>query len=146
MDDSRKDSSKNVDAALEGLNEANRTRLRRLLLKCSFVTPIVASFGMAALNIDDVAFAANSTAPAPPSDRRAKVDVVKVDTHPAGFGIYRFRYLWSETERASIIEQRERRPDPAGLELKARLSDLRAADDSVIFPWMSCGDLCAAVS
>ena len=112
MDDSSKnsssDSSKNLDAALEGLNEANRARLRRLLLKWSFVAPTIASFGMAALNIDDVAFAANSTSPPPPSDSRAKADVVKVDSHPAGFGIYRFRYLWSETEYVSVIAQEVR--------------------------------------
>jgi hypothetical protein len=108
MDDSSKDSSsssKNLDAALEGINEANRARLRRLLLKWSFVTPIIASFGMAALNIDDVAFAANSTAP---SDSRVKADLVKVDTHPAGFGLYRFRYLWSETEYVGVIAQEVR--------------------------------------
>jgi hypothetical protein len=112
VDDSSKDNSKNLDAALEGINEANRARLRRLLLKCSFVTPIIASFGMAALNIDDVAFAANSTHPAPPSDRRVKADVVKVDTHPAGFGLYRFRYLWSETEYVGVIAQEVRKLMP----------------------------------
>lgn len=108
MDDSKdssRNSGKNLDAALEGINEANRARLRRLLLKCSFATPIIASFGMAALNIDDVAFAANSTAP---SDSRVKADVVKVDTHPAGFGLYRFRYLWGETVYVGVIAQEVR--------------------------------------
>jgi hypothetical protein len=106
VDDSSKNSSKNVDTALEGLDADNRERLRRLLLKCSFVTPIIASFGMAALNIDDVAFAANSTSP--PSDSRVKADVVKVDAHPAGFGLYRFRYLWSKTEYVGVIAQEVR--------------------------------------
>ena len=114
MDDSDKNSGKNLDAALEGLDEANRARLRRLLLKCSFVTPIIASFGMAALNISDVAFAANSTSP-PPSDSRVKADVVKVDTHPAGFGLYRFRYLWSETEYVGVIAQEVRELMPEAI-------------------------------
>jgi hypothetical protein len=106
VDDSSKNVSKdNLDAALDGLNEANRARLRRLLLKWSFVAPTIASFGMAALNIDDVAFAANST---PKSDSRVKADVVKVDTHPAGFGLYRFRYRWSDTEYVGVIAQEVR--------------------------------------
>jgi len=98
--------SKNLDAALEGIDDANRAKLRRLLLKCSFAVPIVASFGMASLNIQDVAFAANSTAP--PSDSRTKAGVVKVGTHPAGFGLYRFRYLWSKTEYVGVIAQEVR--------------------------------------
>lgn len=49
------DDSKKLDAALEGIDEENRTKLRRLFLKCAFVTPIIASFGMAALNVNDAA-------------------------------------------------------------------------------------------
>ena len=49
------ENSKNVDAALDGIEEANRAKLRRLLLKAAFVTPIIASFGMAALNVDQAA-------------------------------------------------------------------------------------------
>ncbi len=61
---------------------------------------------MASLNIQDLAFAANSTAP--PSDSRVKAGVVKVGTHPAGFGLYRFRYLWSKTEFVGVIAQEVR--------------------------------------
>jgi hypothetical protein len=105
------ENSKNLDAALEGLDEANRAKVRRLLLKYSFVTPIVASFGMSALNINDVAMAANSTGYI--SDSRIKADMLKLGTHPAGFGLYRFRYLWSETEYIGVIAQevREVRPE-----------------------------------
>jgi hypothetical protein len=102
-----KEDSKNFDAALEGIDEANRAKLRRLFLKYSFVTPVVASFGMATLNINDVAMAANSTTK-PPSDSRVKAGVVKLGTHPAGFGLYRFRYLWSETEYVGVIAQEVR--------------------------------------
>jgi hypothetical protein len=100
------ENSENVDAALEGIDDTDRAKLRRLFLKYSFVTPVVASFGMATLNINDVAMAANSTTP--PSDSRVKAGVVKLGTHPAGFGLYRFRYLWSETEYVGVIAQEVR--------------------------------------
>jgi hypothetical protein len=54
--------NKKLDAALEGVDEANRTKLRRLLLKCAFVTPIIASFGMAALSVNDAAAQPNGSA------------------------------------------------------------------------------------
>jgi hypothetical protein len=39
------------------------------------------------------------------SDRRLKTRITRVGTHPAGFGLYRFRYLWSDTERFGVLAQ-----------------------------------------
>jgi hypothetical protein len=97
----------NIDAALEGIDEAHRAKLRRLMLKCSFVAPVVASFGMAALSINDAAAASNTF-----SDSRVKAGVAKVGTHPTGFGLYRFRYLWSEIEYVGVIAQEVREVMP----------------------------------
>jgi hypothetical protein len=55
------ENDENVEAALRGLDDTHRAKLRRLLLKYAFVTPIVASFGMSALNLDAMAAALNST-------------------------------------------------------------------------------------
>ncbi len=40
-----------------------------------------------------------------PSDRRLKTGIIRVGTHPAGFGLYRFRYLWSEIEHVGVLAQ-----------------------------------------
>jgi hypothetical protein len=62
------ENDENAEAALQGLDLTQRAKLRRLLLKYAFVTPIVASFGMSALNLDAMAAAVNSTikVPLPP--------------------------------------------------------------------------------
>jgi hypothetical protein len=39
------------------------------------------------------------------SDRRLKTGIISVGTHPAGFGLYRFRYLWSDTEHVGVLAQ-----------------------------------------
>ena len=39
------------------------------------------------------------------SDRRLKTGIIRVGTHPAGFGLYRFRYLWSDTEHIGVMAQ-----------------------------------------
>ncbi len=39
------------------------------------------------------------------SDRRLKTGIIQVGTHSAGFGLYRFRYLWSETEHVGVLAQ-----------------------------------------
>jgi hypothetical protein len=46
------ESSKNLEAALEGVDKEKRATLRRLVVEGAFVTPIVASFAMAGLTID----------------------------------------------------------------------------------------------
>lgn len=39
------------------------------------------------------------------SDRRLKTGIIGVGVHPAGFGLYRFRYLWSDTEHFGVLAQ-----------------------------------------
>ena len=97
----------NLDAALRGIDESKRATLRRLIVKGAFVTPIVASFAMSGLTVERAAAQTNSTSsrPLPPSDRRLKKDVMRVAVHPAGFGIYRFKYLWSDTQYLGVIAQ-----------------------------------------
>jgi hypothetical protein len=116
------ESNRNLDTALDGIDEAKRATLRRLIVKGAFVTPVVASFAMAGLSIDDVAQAQNTTATtttisgvagAPiKSDRRLKTEVARVGTHSAGFGLYRFRYLWSDEEHVGVIAQEVREVMP----------------------------------
>ena len=38
-------------------------------------------------------------------DRRLKTGIVRVGTHRAGFGLYRFRYLWSDIEHVGVLAQ-----------------------------------------
>jgi hypothetical protein len=100
-------SDQNLDAALHGIDEGRRATLRRLIVKGAFVAPIVASFAMSGLTVERAAAQTNSTSsrPLPTSDRRLKRDVARIATHPAGFGIYRFKYLWSDTEYSGVIAQ-----------------------------------------
>ena len=97
----------NLDVALQGIDEGKRATLRRLIVKGAFVTPIVASFAMSGLTVDVAAQAPNATRSRPltPSDRRLKTDVTRIAEHPAGFGIYRFKYLWSDAEYVGVIAQ-----------------------------------------
>jgi hypothetical protein len=39
------------------------------------------------------------------SDIRLKKDVVRIGTHSSGCGIYRFKYLWSDTPYTGAIAQ-----------------------------------------
>ena len=97
----------NLDAALHGIDESKRATLRRLIVKGAFVTPIVASFAMSGLTVERAAAQTNSTSSQPltRSDRRLKKDVMRVAVHPAGFGICRFKYLWSDTQYLGVIAQ-----------------------------------------
>jgi hypothetical protein len=95
---------KALDAALRGIDENRRGMVRRLILKGSFVTPIVASFAMSGLTVEQTAAATNTTH-SRPSDRRLKTDVARIGQHAAGFGIYRFKYLWSDTEFVGVMAQ-----------------------------------------
>jgi hypothetical protein len=49
----------------------------------------------------------------PKVSTRLKTDVTRVAVHPAGFGIYRFRYLWSDVSHIGVMAQevRERVPE-----------------------------------
>jgi hypothetical protein len=92
-----------IDVALAGLDEERRQTVRRLVLKGFFVAPLVVSFSMAGLTVEAAAASGNSTAAI--SDRRLKKDRTRVATNPAGFGIYRFKYLWSDVEHTGVLAQ-----------------------------------------
>jgi hypothetical protein len=98
---------RNLDAALHGVDEDRRATLRRLIVKGAFVAPVVASFAMSGLTVERAAAQTNSTSSRPltPSDRRLKKDVSRMATHPAGFGLYRFKYLWSDAEYSGVMAQ-----------------------------------------
>ena len=97
----------NLNAALHGIDDAKRATLRRLIVNGAFVAPIVASFAMSGLTVERAAAQTNSTSSRPltQSDRRLKTDLVRMAAHPAGFGIYRFKYLWSDTEYRGVLAQ-----------------------------------------
>src|SRR5947207_1395904 len=83
-----------LDAALQGIDDAKRATLRRLIVNGAFVTPIVATFAMSGLTVERAAAQTNSTGSRPltQSDLRLKKDVTRIGVHPAGFGICRFKY------------------------------------------------------
>lgn len=96
---------RNLEAALDSVDEAKRTTLRRLVVKGAFVTPIVASFAMSAMTVDQAAAQSNTTGSGTTSDRRLKTDVVRIGTHADGFGIYRFRYIWGGDAQVGVLAQ-----------------------------------------
>jgi hypothetical protein len=108
------DADQNIDAVLHGI-DAKRATLRRLIVKGAFVTPIVASFAMSGLTVERAAAQSNTTSSGRvllQSDRRLKKDVTRIASHPAGFGIYQFKYLWSDIEYVGVMAQEVRRTMP----------------------------------
>ncbi len=92
-----------LNGALEGVDESKRSTLKRLIGTGAFVGPIIASFTMAGLSVDGYLHSAAAASNA--SDRRLKKGIIRVATHPDGFGLYRFSYLWSETEYVGVLAQ-----------------------------------------
>jgi hypothetical protein len=104
------DPDQNLDAVLQGIDDAKRATLRRLIVKSAFVAPVVASFAMGGLTVERAAAQTNTTntissGVIQKSDRRLKTDLVRIGMHPLGFGIYRFKYLWSESAYRGVIAQ-----------------------------------------
>ena len=95
-----------VDEALDGLDQDKRDTLRRLVRGTTFAAPVVASFAMQGISINPahaaIGSSANSTVP---SDRRLKRDIERVGTHESGIGIFRFKYLWSDTIYVGVLAQ-----------------------------------------
>lgn len=95
-----------VDEALDGLDQDKRETLRRLVRGTTFAAPVVASFAMQGISINPahaaIGSSANSTVP---SDRRLKRDIERVGTHESGLGLFRFKYLWSDTPYVGVIAQ-----------------------------------------
>jgi hypothetical protein len=99
----------NVSEALDGLDARKRETLMRLIRGSAFAAPVVASFAMQGLSIKpaDAQSPGSSARPSDSttSDVRLKRDIARTGTHPLGFGIYRFKYLWSDISHAGVIAQ-----------------------------------------
>jgi hypothetical protein len=119
------DQDSNVREALEGLDQSKRETLTRLVSGSAFIAPIVASFAMQGVAIRP-AEAATSSVSNITSDVRLKKDVVRVGTHAMGFGIYRFKYLWSDTAYVGVLAQEVLRKAPHAV--KAGPGDYLAVD------------------
>jgi len=98
---------KDLESALEGLDEQRRETLKRLIRGSAFVGPVVASFAMQNIAIRPAHAGSSSFAnkTSTTSDIRLKCDVVRLGTHANGCGIYSFRYLWSDTKYVGAIAQ-----------------------------------------
>jgi hypothetical protein len=95
-----------VDEALHGLDQDKRDTLRRLIRGTTFAAPVVASFAMQGISINpahaQIGSSSNTTIP---SDRRLKRDIERVSTHESGIGVFRFKYLWSDTTYVGVMAQ-----------------------------------------
>jgi len=80
---------------------------RQVLMSRNVKGGRVASFAMGGLTVEAIAQSANTTSSGRPipSDRRLKTGIARVGTHPGGFGLYRFRYLWSDAEYVGVMAQ-----------------------------------------
>jgi hypothetical protein len=98
-----------VQEALEGLDAGKRETLTRLISGSAFAAPVVASFAMQGLTIRpaDAQTPGASVRPSNStiSDARLKRNITKTGTHPLGFGIYEFKYLWSDVAHAGVLAQ-----------------------------------------
>lgn len=94
-----------MDEALEGLDQGKRETLLRLIKGSAFVAPVVASFAMQGISIRPAHAVPGSSSNFTTSDRRLKKNLARVASHPRGFGIYRFNYLWSEETCIGVIAQ-----------------------------------------
>jgi hypothetical protein len=130
----------NVREALEGLDPAKRETLTRLVSGSAFIAPIVASFAMQGMAIRPAeALPASSGSNVTVSDMRLKKDVVRVGTHPMGFGIYRFKYLWSDTAYVGVLAQEVLKKLPQAV--KAGPGDFLAVDYDAIDMQMTRSDV-----
>ena len=104
---------RNLREALDGLDQSKRATLRRLISGSAFVAPVVASFAMQGLAIRPAEAAASAAVTnVTKSDRRLKREISRIGTHPLGFGIYRFKYLWSDIAYVGVLAQEVREKAP----------------------------------
>jgi hypothetical protein len=92
--------------AFEGVDAAKRATLTKLAI-AGFVAPVVASFAMQGISIQP-AHAGSSGAVSnttQTSDARLKKEITRLATHPLGFGIYRFKYLWNNQAYVGVLAQ-----------------------------------------
>ncbi|MGE5166798.1 MAG: tail fiber domain-containing protein [Sphingobacteriales bacterium] len=102
-----------VQKSLESLDSDKRKTLGRLIAGGAFVAPVVAAFAMQGISVRPAHAQIASSSNATVSDRRLKKNILWVGSHPRGFGIYRFNYLWSDTPYVGVLAQEvmERAPD-----------------------------------
>ncbi|HLH96353.1 MAG TPA: tail fiber domain-containing protein [Xanthobacteraceae bacterium] len=101
-------SEENLNSALAGVDARKRATLTRLLAGTAFVAPVVASYAIDALAISKAqALTANGSGIAA-SDRRLKTAIKRLATLSCGLGLYRFKYLWSDTEYVGVMAQEVR--------------------------------------
>ena len=91
-----------TEPALEGIDQDKRATLTRLVTGSAFVAPVVVAFASQGLSIKP-AHAGETTSTL--SDIRLKTNVARIGAHPAGFGIYRFNYLWSDVTYRGVLAQ-----------------------------------------
>lgn len=108
-----------IGTALDGVSETQHAKLRRLVIKGAFATPVIASFAMSALSVEKAAAQTNTTNSKAPSDRRLKTDIVRVGRDPRGFGLYRYRYLWSGQAYVGVMADEVRDVVPEAVEAGA---------------------------
>lgn len=102
-----------INTGTEGSDTARSARLRRLVIKGAFASPVIASFAMSGLTVERAAAQTNTTNSKASSDRRLKTDIARLGSDPRGFGLYRFRYIWSSQAYLGVMAQevREVMPD-----------------------------------
>jgi hypothetical protein len=99
------DDDRNLREALDGLDQSKRETLTKLIRGSAFIAPVVASFAMQGLAIRPAEAASSAILSNLPSDLRLKREISRTGTHPLGFGIYRFKYLWSDTAYVGVLAQ-----------------------------------------
>jgi hypothetical protein len=94
-----------VDEALDGLDQNKRDTLKRLVRGTTFAAPVVASFAMQGISINPAHAQPGSSSNVTVSDQRLKRDIEQIGTHESGVGIFRFKYLWSDTPYVGVLAQ-----------------------------------------
>ncbi|HLH96352.1 MAG TPA: tail fiber domain-containing protein [Xanthobacteraceae bacterium] len=97
-----------MNSALAGVDARKRAALTRLLAGTAFVAPVVASYAIDALSISKARAVTANGSGINISDRRLKTGIKRLATLPSGVGLYRFRYVWSDTEYVGVIAQEVR--------------------------------------
>lgn len=99
------DQDPKIHQALDGLDQGKRETLTRLISGSAFVAPVVASFAMQGLAIQPAEAGSSAGGSNATSDVRLKREISRIGTHSMGFGIYRFKYLWSDTVYVGALAQ-----------------------------------------
>jgi hypothetical protein len=106
--------------ALEGVDPAKRTTLTKLAI-AGFAAPVVASFAMQGISIQPAQAGSSGgvSNTTKISDARLKKDIARVASHPLGFGIYRFKYLWSDQVYTGVLAQEVLKSAPHAVSISA---------------------------